>query len=229
MRLSEHERRLVEQARPTVEQLARQAKQRFAEIPFDDFISTGNEAAVEVAHLYDASYGVPFDVFAFKRIRGAMLRKTPREVFGGLHIMIKGALSVDLEPAPSELSMDEALEDSPEQARSRALAWAKRQAATMLIGALEAATLPTDDRDAVVEKENRDRSAAALSRARLGLTQEEQYFLDRFYRDGAKFDAIASELGVVKRTVTRMHERIKAKLCDLLRAEGVTGPPPMAP
>lgn len=212
-----------------VEQLARQAKRRFPEIPFDDFISTGSEAAVEVAHLFDASFGVPFDVFAFKRIRGAMLRKTPREVFGGLHIMIRGALSVDLEPPPSDLSIDEALEDSPERARVRALAWAKRQAAGMLVGALEAATAASDDRDAIVDKGLRDQSAAALSRARLGLTEEEQYFLDRFYRDGAKFDVIASELGVVKRTVTRMHDRIKEKLGNLLRAEGVTGPPPIAP
>ncbi len=221
MRLSAEEQRLVEQAQPMVRALARLVRRRFPEIPLEDFVSTGAEEAARVAPLYDPSLGVPFDVFAFKRVRGNMLRKTPAEAFGKLHIVIKRALSADVEPPPSELTLDEALEDSPEKARARAVAWAKKQAAGMLVAALHARTEEATPEAPSTARE-KTQTGAVLSRALSGLDDDEQYFVKRYYHDEQPFEVIAGELGVVKRTVTRMHDRIKEKLAERLKRDGLT-------
>lgn len=226
--LTRSQQRLVEEALPLVETLARRIGRRFPEVPAADFRSVGSEALVIAAREFDATRGASFESFAYLKVRGAMLRVATGEAFGSLHVLLRRKLAAadpDWQPPP-ELSLEEALDDTPEKAKARAVAWVQRQAAGMFVSALRAvvdAETPGPDDDRAAERE---RARAGLARALSGLDENERYFVDRHYTDGATFDQIAGELGVVKRTVTRLHDRVKDKLLWALKASGVEGPPP---
>ncbi len=226
MKLGPNEQKLVEQALPMVAALARRTHRRFPEVPVDDFVSLGHEAAVEAARTFDASRGVPFELFAVKRISGSMVRDATKEHFGRIHVIVRNALSENAEPPPADLPLDQALEDSPEKARARAVSWIRREAAAAFVATMEVSSVEVQGgEDDVTVREAYRRGQEALAEALRGLADSERHFIERHYRQGATFDEIAVELGVVKRTVTRMHDRIKIHLAERLRAAGVTRAP----
>ncbi|NUP13369.1 MAG: sigma-70 family RNA polymerase sigma factor [Polyangiaceae bacterium] len=229
MRLSQAQQKLVESALPTVDHLARRAKRRFPEIPLDEFISQGRVALVDAVRNFDESRSNSFEVFAYKRVWGAMISDVPTERAGRLHVAVKRAFQADPQnfAPPADLDLDEALTDTPEAARARAVAWARKQAAGMLIAALKTAA----DSNADVERQVSARMERAHAEKMLGLAMaelddNERYFVRRFYADNATLDTIAEELSVVKRTVSRLHDKIKTKLEKALRKRGVTSVPP---
>jgi RNA polymerase sigma factor (sigma-70 family) len=229
MKLTPEQRALSLQALPTVDALARRVRRRFPEIAFEDLVSVGREAAVESARSYDPRHEVPFQLFALKHIKGAMLRKATREEFGAAHIVIKRAISAEAEPPPSELSLDDALEDTPEKARARALSWVRRQAAGALLASLSSGLeghAPNPE-ELLIQRDAYERGQSHLARALDSLTSDEKHFIDRHYRQGATFEEVATELGVVKRTIIRMHHKVRAKLAEHLRAGGVDAAPPV--
>jgi RNA polymerase sigma factor FliA len=229
MKLSAEEQKLVERALPTVEHLARRAKGRFPRVPYEDLLSFGNQAVVEAIKTFDRSHGTPFEVFAFKRIYGAMIREATVEASGRLHIAIRRAFHHDDDMAapPAELGLDEALEDSPEKAKERAASWARKQAGGMMLAALAAMLESTPDVErTVIGRAQRAHAEKMLAIAMADLDEDERYFVKRFYHESATLETIAGELGVVKRTVTRLHDRIKTKLAKSLRKRGVEEAPP---
>jgi RNA polymerase sigma factor (sigma-70 family) len=223
MSLTPQQRKLVESAMPMVEVIARRMHRRFPEIPVDDFVSAGNAALVEAARGHDPS-GAPFEAYALKRIRGAMLRATS-ETFGSLHINLQKALSRGdgLDPPPADLDLEAALEDTPGKARDRAAAWMRRQFAGMFISALSPQSGGGEEE--LVARESYKECHAALERGLAELTSDESYFIDRYYRQNATLEQIATELNCVKRTVQRMHDGIRERLHKRLRKGGVTEEP----
>jgi len=227
-KLGPHEQELVTSVMPLIDLLARRARRRFQEVPFADLVSIGREAAVEAALQFEPNRGVPFEGFAFKHIQGSMIRKGTTEAAGHLHMAIRRAFLADESPPPADLDLDEALADTPEAARARAVLWIRKQAAGMFVGALfEAARTANGGEHEHVERDERERAHAALKRAVEALDPDEKHFVERLYRDGAGMDEIAKELGVVRRTVTRLHDKIKDKLAKRLRWSGVESLPPV--
>jgi RNA polymerase sigma factor (sigma-70 family) len=215
--LTDRERRLVQAAAHLVEGLAASMARRFRTIPLEDFVSVGSAAAVTAARNFDPERGTTFESFAYQRIRGSMLRDTTREAFGSVHNAInRGLREYDADAAPpSDLTLEEALEDSPENARLRTIAWLRRQAAEMAVGTLlnqRAEHVPSPH-----DQLERETSKQALHAAIAELDEEERYFVRRYYVDDATLDDIAVELKVVKRTASRIHERVKGKLEKKLR------------
>jgi RNA polymerase sigma factor for flagellar operon FliA len=216
--LTDRERKLAERAVPLVQKLARSVGRRVRGASVDDLVSVGSVAGVEAARTFDDSRGVPFEGFAYKRIRGAMLREGLKEATGSMHYAITRALRAD-DPdflPPSELSLDQALEDTPEKARTRCVAWLKRQAAEQVIGSLMASP---EKATTASEELHKEQLSLRLLTAIAELDEQERYFVRRFYADDATLETIAGELGVVIRTVTRIHDRVKTKLGKRLRRE----------
>jgi RNA polymerase sigma factor FliA len=214
--LTERERKLAERAVPLVQKIAISVSRHLRDATFDDLVSVGSVAGVEAARTFDEARGVPFEGFAYKRIRGAMLREGLKEATGAMHYTITRGLREDVADflPPSELSLDEALEDTPEKARERTVAWLKRQAAEQVIGSLM--TTPESARTASEELHQEQLSVRLLG-AISELEEQERYFVRRFYADEASLETIAGELKVVIRTVTRIHDRVKTKLGKRLK------------
>lgn len=229
MGLSAEERKLVEEALPTVHFLARRARKRFPEVRQEDFVSMGHEALVDAVSTFDKARGTPFRVFAFKRIYGSMVRDSTREEHGSLHILMRKAFLADdgnVSPPPP-LSLEESLEDTQEKAKERAVAWARKQAAGMIFAALKAQAAEAVDEERTIQSRfGRDHTTRVLRECVADLDDTERYFVKRFYDEEATLDEIAVELSCVKRTATRIHDRVKKKLETALRARGVDGVPP---
>jgi RNA polymerase sigma factor (sigma-70 family) len=227
-KLGPREQALVTSVLPLVDALALRVHRRFPDLASADLRSVGYEAAVAAVAGFDERSGASFSTFAYKRILGVMLREAPRELAGGLHERIRRAFAASRAEPPGELSIEEALVDTPEAARARAVAWVRRQAAGMLVAALYDATERTTDAERdFVRREEQVVAKAALDRALAALSDDERYFVERHYRDGATFDVLAKELGVVTRTVVRLHDGVKTKLAKALRREGVEHEPPI--
>lgn len=222
MSLNDAERALVAQTIPMIKMLATRMAKRFRHVPFDDFISVGSTAAVFAARTFDPTRGTDFDSFAYKRISGAMTRDAPTEVVGKLHMRIARALK-DYDPdarAPSELTLDEAMEDTPETAKARSIQWLRQQATESALGTLFASAEVEVTEDAS-ERASREQRIEALNVAVQELDEQERYFVRRYYADDADLDTIANELQVVKRTVSRIHQRVKEQLEKKLRRAGI--------
>ena len=226
--LTREQQALVAEAIPMVRALAHRLRRRFPEVPLADFVSMGHEAAVRAACMFDPSRGVPFAGFAYKRVAGAMLRDATEESFGSLHVAVRRAFAADPDAArpPAELTLDEALEDTPDRARARAVAWARRQAAGALLASLTELGSNSTVEDRLGARQAYARAVAALAEAEAELDPEHRRFVQRYYRESASYEAIAAELGVVVRTVTRIHDRVKERLARALLRRGVAEPPP---
>lgn len=227
--LTPAEQKLVAQTIPFVSRLARRAARRYALRDLDQLTSVGSEAAIDAVRTFDPARGTPFEVFAFKRVVGAMRRESAADRFGHLHVAIVNALAADDDMAspPADLTLDEALEDSPEKARERAVAWIRKQAAGMFVASLQVQVQRTRDGEAdVIARQERRHAIDMLKLAIEDLDEQERHFVRRFYEDGATLEAIAQERRVVVRTVTRVADRVKTKLAKALRKRGVTAVPP---
>ncbi len=222
MSLTDAERALVAETIPMIKMLAARMAKRFTHVPLDDFISVGSVAAIFAARTFDPTRGTDFDSFAYKRISGSMMRDAPTEVVGKLHMRIMRGLK-DYDPdarAPSELTLDEAMEDTPETAKARSVTWLRQQATESALGTLFAPS-DVDLSEDASDRAHREQRIEALTVAVQELDEQERYFVRRYYADDASLDTIATELGVVKRTVSRIHQRVKEQLEKKLRRAGI--------
>jgi len=201
---------------------------RWPELGFDELVSVGNEALVGCARRFDASRGVPFEGFAFKRVRGEMLAAAVKEVRGVRRLFSPLVRPVaDQEPVPEAgPTMSQPSADGPEQARQRAVGWARREAVSMIAAAL-LGTPPAGAEQQLIAEQQRSFGNTALDQAIAELSDEQQQFVQLYYREEATLAQIAEHLGVSKRTAVRIHERIKTSLAQKLRKKGVTERPPV--
>ncbi len=228
------ERKRFERVAKTVTLLAHRVHRKFPELPAEDLVSVGNEAAVEAARSYDESRDVPFEIFAFKRIRGAMLRASVREVFDPVNAAVKRAIQsrmdFDMTP-PAQVDLETALTDTPEVIRARTVRWLREQATSLLATAIvtrqEGADAPQGE-EGVAARDAYARGHAKLKQLLEKLPPEESALFDSLYRQNDTLEDAATRLNTSKRTIQRMHQKLKERLAVQLRGQGVTEEPPLA-
>jgi RNA polymerase sigma factor for flagellar operon FliA len=227
------EKRRFERVTKTVGLLAHRVHRKFPELSVDDLVSIGNEAAVEASQSFEEERGIPFEVYAFKRIRGAMLRAATREVFDPVNVAVKRAIQTQLEldmTPPAQVDLETALHDTPEKIRARTVQWLRAQAASMLAGALVAQQTGADQpqgEDAFAARDAYAKGHAKLAALLPRLPEEEKTVFEQLYKKSASLDEAAATLGVSKRTIQRVHDKLKERLMLQLRREGVTEEPPL--
>ena len=223
-----------ERARGMIDILARRIKKRYPSIAFDDLVGAGSEAATLASRNYDAKLGIPFEMFALKRIRGAMLRLTHGETYDRVKVAVRMAVNerlgdYDMSP-PAHVPLEVALEDTPEKVRARAVDWLRQQSAALMATALlhqHEHSLEADAEAAIAARDayrhGHERLAALLAK----LPEDEKLFFQRYYREEKTLDDVATELGCSARSARRLHASLKAKLASGLRRAGVTEEPPI--
>ncbi|MBI4951779.1 MAG: sigma-70 family RNA polymerase sigma factor [Myxococcales bacterium] len=202
--------------------LARAAVRRAPHLGYDELVGVASEALVRAARRYDPTTGVPFHCFSFKRVRGALLRacRDGRQS-AWIERMLRAehdARPEDGGPAPTGDTL--LCDASPHTGRARAVRWA-REAAASAAFAVRAATPEA----LVAGEQAHGRALAALRAAVAELPGDERRFVALYYESGATLDEAARELGVAKRTVQRLHDRVKASLALALSKRGVSEPP----
>jgi RNA polymerase sigma factor for flagellar operon FliA len=206
-----------------VARLVRSAARRWPELSIAELESIGNEAAVRAACVFDPSKGVPFEAYAYRRVQGELRRMAAHEALGH-RAGIEAVFRVDgdaSEQEPQATSLDEAMSDTPECARARAVAFTRREAAALVAAALLAeGPLPADEQ--LDARQARARALAALEAAVDRLPEPQSQLVELHYKQGLTLQEIAERFGRSTRTVQRLHEAVKERLAQALTHAGVS-------
>jgi len=195
----------------------------------DELLSYGREGLWDAARRFDDSRGVPFRGYANFRVRGAMidgvrasarLSRRTHERLNGLQAAARvseGAFEDVSVPRPPGAGLAEA---------EVALADHMAAMATAMAAGLIAPTAHGDsgERTLVDTAEDPEQAYAqaqlvALIRSTIAeLPHEEAELVRRHYLEGARFDHVATELGLSKSWASRLHTRALSRLAKRLRA-----------
>jgi len=194
----------------------------------EELLSFGREGLWDAARRFDPSRGVPFRGYANFRVRGAIIdgvrasarlsRRTHERLNG-----LQAAARVS-EGAFEDVSVPRPPGSGPAEAET-ALADHLAAMATAMAAGLIAPTAHGDggDRTLVDTSENPEQAyaqAQLLALVRSAITElphEEAELVRRHYLEGARFDHVASELGLSKSWASRLHTRALTRLAKRLR------------
>jgi len=213
----------VEDALGMVENLALALRGEWPRVRYEDLFQAGSEALSRAAIRYDEEREVPFEGFAFKRVRGAMLKEAHGATF--LTRAVRAAVRADEhdEPEPAvATSVLEALDRTPEVARAELKEHLRARVASM---AAAAALATPDPEEAMIEAGQTRMALDALKDVVAELGDDEQTLLRMYYTELANLDAIVAALHISKRSVQRLHEQVKQVLKKRLIRRGVGEPP----
>lgn len=209
---------LAARATPTAVEIARGFASTWRRIPFTDFLSVGHEALVRAARRFEPDRGKPFEQFAHPRIWGAMTDLALRETFVVQAVARRmAAMAYD---EPGEVHLDAWLGEtttSPRDADRDTLRGRLACLATMAVGDLEPPRPPTPEAS-LIDAQERHRLLSALERALADLPERDRQCMHALYDDALTLEATAARIGIDKRTVQRIHDRVKKRLAEEIRA-----------
>lgn len=213
--LSQRQRDLVAATVPLVLSIARSLK-RVSALPIEDLVSIGNEAAARAALRFEPELGVPFGGYAFKWIRGAMLRDLFDKRLG--HSVARGLLDKMESDAASgnDLMSSSALYS----ARAALLARCSGKALAGVMGCFDELDARSAE-DEVVAREHELRKVIALREVLETLTPEHRALVQAFYVEEKTIDEAAEQLGLSRATARRERVRVKELIEKRLRMKGV--------
>jgi len=195
----------------------------------EELLSFGREGLWDAARRFDDSRGVPFRGYANYRVRGAIIdgvrasarlsRRTHERLNG-----LQAAARVS-EGALEDVSVPRPPGSGPAEAET-ALADHLAAMATAIAAGLIAPTAHGDggERTLVDTSDNPEEAYGqaqllALIRSTISeLPHEEAELVRRHYLEGARFDHVASELGLSKSWASRLHTRALTRLAKRLRS-----------
>ncbi|AUX20255.1 RNA polymerase sigma factor [Sorangium cellulosum] len=182
----------------------------------EDCEQTAYQALLEACPGYDATRGVPFGVYAWKRVAGAVMRLLTRE-----SSLRRAGLEAALDAAESMRDTSDLFGDDDADAlsqlkdRCRAVVFARFVAET-------GEHLRAHPEDAVA----RTQAFEALGKALRGLDAQEARLIElRYWRD-LSWAKVAAELGVHEKYAQRLDEQLRRRLRGELRASDIDRPPP---
>ncbi|MEZ4452361.1 MAG: sigma-70 family RNA polymerase sigma factor [Nannocystaceae bacterium] len=228
-RLSPEQQQWVERVAPRVVEIARSVRAHVGTLSVEDFESAGYEALVKAALRYDPETGVPFQAFAYLRIRGAMIDAV-RSANPAVRRYKRAVRAMAATQALyEEHAKSAAPGNEPRTLKERVDAAAEliRQTTSAVLLSKLAPADPEVVRDAdttaadevVIQSELRDH----LARAMTACDADESALIDALYYRDINMHAYAAELGVAVSTVSRRHARLLRKLGE--RMSTSTGPP----
>jgi len=210
---------------PLIKQQARTTARLFpGPRVMEDSISVGNEAAIGIVIRFDPDEGTPLWGYARKRLQWAMIeavlqqRRSPGKLLARLQRLQSRSEGTD---EGADLSISTLLDAPPP--RTVAIDGLRRKTAALIAAVF---TQPASDsvEDVYLAREAVAAGMAALERAMAALDDQERGLVIAFYKDELTIDGVAARLGLKRITTRRLHDRVRAKLADLLHRLGVDGP-----
>lgn len=228
-RLTPEQQRWVENVAPRVTEIARGVRSQVGTLPLEDFESAGYEALVRAALRYDPATGVPFQAFAYLRVRGAMI-----DALRSANPAIRRQRRALRALQATQAVFEEQAKSAPPRTQSDPRTLQERvEAAADLIRQTTAAVLlarqsPADPEELGDDARSADeRLIDAEARVHLdgalgALDADERALVDALYYRDLNMHAYAAELGVNVSTVSRRHARLLRKLAGEMSQR--TGP-----
>ena len=225
-RLSQEQQQWVLRVAPRVRQIARAIRSQIGILSIEEFESAGNEALVKAALRYDPSTGVPFQGYAYLRIRGAMIdavraeNPTIRRQRRALRAMAVTQSLYEEETRKASIGAPSDPRSLKERVEAAAELIRKTTTAVQLSKLSPADPEATGDTNSeaadekLIAVETKKHLLGALSRC----DPDEQALIDALYHRELNMHMYAAEIGVAVSTVSRRHARLLRKLGGMLRA-----------
>jgi RNA polymerase sigma factor for flagellar operon FliA len=191
-------------------------------VSLEDLAGAGRLALTEAARSYAPALGTPFDVFAWSRVHGAMLRLV--RVEGRLAKLGREAAYRVADAACEE---GDPWTDGEAEHRAHLAQLSDTLVAAMMIGALGEAThaASAGPEAEVSGRQLHARAIAALEQAVAALPEPDPQLIRMVYREDRTLHEASQALGLSYATGRRTHARALSRLSIKLRAAGVAGPP----
>ena len=217
---------LIEQHRTYVRALAIKIMQTLpVQVELQELISYGSVGLIEAAERFDPRRGVAFSTFSHYRIKGA--------IYDGLREMgVFSRSSTRARWAANANDLLQSAADDEQAQRETSLTLDDEiNSAQTIIESLIPAYLLSLDSDAVPEMA--DMQELTLERIEqreligfvfelLGeLSSDEQQLIDALYFKHRSMTHLATEMGVSKSWISRLHSRAIQRLRELMRARGI--------
>lgn len=203
---------------PIAEALSRTFAREWKKISREDFLSVGHDAAVKAARTFDVRHGAAFESYAHVKINYAMVDLATRElrrariIRDNLSGVLKDKWRIEL-----VLTFDEML-GRPEPVRGDLVRDMKERAADLFAGTVgRGSETLSGGEDAFIDLVEKKDTILMLRAAVKKLDKEDREFVRLYYEEGLTPDEVGTRLGVGKRTVFRIQERVRAKLAEALK------------
>lgn len=193
-------------------------------LSFDELMSLGRAGLIEAALAYDPARDDSFPRFPRHRIRGAMLDgylREAREQDRVVALCLQGGYDY----IARQRRYGDVMTDVDGKAEARLLDHVDGLAASVFATAAGVAT-PETGEEALSRRERHGRAHALLRRTLERLTPREAEVLSMRYVEGRSLAEIGGALRIPHPGAYRVHDRALVRLGKLLRAAGVTEPPP---
>jgi RNA polymerase sigma factor FliA len=218
---------LVQAGLAIVDQLARKlARALGGSVEFDDLVGHGRLGLLQAARRFESGRDIPFEPFAYLRIRWAMLDAVrtmalPRRTYQRLRFL--EAASQQSDGMAAQAFRPKQGGAAPSMAQKHAEA-AAAMASAMALGTIRPTVVQEDGE--LVGVENAD-PEQLLGKAQLNaliersideLSHDQAELIRRHYFDGERFDKIAADMKMSKWWACRLHSRTIAHLSEQMRA-----------
>jgi RNA polymerase sigma factor for flagellar operon FliA len=211
------------EARGMLARLAARLHARFRDlVSLEDLAGAGRLALTEAARTYAPALGTPFDVFAWSRVHGAMLRLV--RVEGRLARLSREASYCVADVAREE---GDPWNDGEAEHGAYLAQLSDTLVAAMMIGAVGEGTraAAAGPEAEVSSREVYARTVSVLEHAVAALPEPDPALIRMVYRESRTLHEASQALGLSYATGRRTHARALARLSIKLRAAGVAGPP----
>ena len=187
---------------------------------YDESVGVGELALTEAVFHYDPAIGVPFQVFAFLRVRGEILDTLGR----ARKVSMFGLPTASLGPLASELSeRTDPLRDSDEDVQTKMRDTVAGLATSFALSLGTLANEPSVE-DSVIEVEHRTRLKRVLDEAIGTLPTMQRALIRGHYDEGVALKELGERMDTPYRTLRRRHQEALSSLAVALRARGIQEP-----
>ncbi len=211
-----------------VQQIARGVRAQLGTLDLDEFESAGYEALVRVAMRYDPSKGVPFQAYAYIRVRGAMIdavraaNPAPRRIRRAARALALGQCVAEEAQAREAQHSQAGLDPRSFAERfEQAVEQIKQTSAAVIIASAEPERLEQHAAEGDMSAEElvgRAELRAHVQSALAELKPEERALITELYTRDRTMQSLAREQGVNKSTISRRHARLLGQLAERLTA-----------
>lgn len=232
--LSNLDRTRINRVLPAVIELAEQLTSRWGRQRFDDVLSAGSLKLAEIAPKFDPAIQEEFMAFAYVPVRGAMLRELFKTMT--LEQREKAVYAMDLRdgpvnPAGKDLLAGMMSFDREPSSKAELRSYLQLRAAGLFLAAAAETKEAETPEDEVARRLDYKKAVRALEEAIQNLDARGKKVVELIYYDQVTLDQAGAKLGAERgkpytiRHVSRMHEEVREKLADALRAVGITSAP----
>ncbi len=176
----------------------------------EELVASGFKGLVEARSRFDASRNIPFEAYAYYRIRGAMIDsvRSTAQLSRRAHARLAALEALN---QGGEAAIDSDGKDPRDTYVALNMAVQAAGAAYTVASGVTGTLSVNEDQhpDSIYAAQER---SSLLQQALEALDQRERAFVTRHYFNGERFDSVAASLGISKSWGCRIHLRALTKL-----------------